>query len=168
MNAFDDACHFKNDLFICYLDFSSAFNMVDHDQLLRVMFDIGIPRDVIEVVKDIYSGHRTSVALPSGTTNPITVTRGTIQGDPLSPLLFLLYIEPLLRWLHVGGRGYKFSALGEGMDVEGHSLQAIHQLAALGFIDDTTCLTHSRVDMVIQLKKVEAYSHPTGFNLPTI
>ena len=97
----------KNDLFVTYLDFSSAFNMCDHDQLLRTMHDIGVPRDAIEIVKDIYSGHRTTVSLPVGKTDPILVTRGTIQGDPLSPLLFLLYIEPLLRWLHVGNRGYK-------------------------------------------------------------
>ena len=166
MNAFDDARHFDNDLYVCYLDFSSAFNMVDHDQLLRSMYDMGIPRDVIEVVKDIYAGHRTSVTLPSGTTNPITVTRGTIQGDPLSPMLFLLYIEPLLRWLHVGGRGYKFSALGDGVDSEGRYLREVHQLAAMGFIDDTTCATNSRENLTIQLRKVEAFSHPTGFNLP--
>ena len=81
-------------------------------------------------------------------------------------MLFLLYLEPLLRWLHVGGRGYKFSALGDGVDSEGRYLREVHQLAAMGFIDDTTCATSSRKNLTIQLRKVEAFSHPTGFNLP--
>jgi ribonuclease HI len=166
INAFEDAHHTKQDIFLTYLDFSSAFNMVNHDQLLRTMYDIGLPRDAIEVVKDLYSEHRTTISLPVGKTNPITVTRGTIQGDPLSPLLFLIYIEPLLRWLHVGGRGYKFGCLGDAKDSEGFNLQEVHQLAGLGFVDDTTCMTRTKEDMAIQIRKVEAFSSPEGFNLP--
>jgi hypothetical protein len=36
--------------------------------------------------------------------------RGSIQRLAVA-LLFLLYIEPLLRWIHVGGRGYRFGCL---------------------------------------------------------
>eukprot|EP00959_Pyramimonas_sp_CCMP1952_P405470 8498139-Pyramimonas_sp.AAC.1 len=34
--------------------------------------------------------------------------RGTIQGDTLSPLLFVIFIDPLLRWLEEGNREYRF------------------------------------------------------------
>jgi hypothetical protein len=61
INAFEDAHHMKQDIFLTYLDFSSAFNMCSHDQLLRTMYDIGVPSDAIEIVKDIYTGHKTSV-----------------------------------------------------------------------------------------------------------
>ena len=166
IQAFEDAYHTKQDLFLTKLDFSSAFNMVNHDTLLRVMYDIGIPTDAIEVIKDIYSGHRTSIALPVGTTSPILVTRGTIQGDPLSPLLFLIYIEPLLRWFHVGGRGYKFGCLGESQDEAQRRLQDIHQLAALGFLDDTDIVTQNRNHMEVQLLKVEAFSAHDGSSIP--
>ena len=113
INLFEDAHHTKQDLYLLYVDFSNAFNMVDHDKLLCIMYDLGFPTDAIDVIKGIYEDSRTSVQLPAGRTEPLVITRGTIQGDPLSPLLFILYIEPLLRWLHVGGRGYQYGCFGE-------------------------------------------------------
>jgi hypothetical protein len=40
----------------------------------------------------------------------LQVSRGTIHGDSLSPILFAIYIEPLLRWLQTGNRGYNMHA----------------------------------------------------------
>jgi hypothetical protein len=44
-----------NDQNIHYLfvDFSSAFNTIDHDRLLVIMQDLGIPHDCIEVIRDL-------------------------------------------------------------------------------------------------------------------
>ena len=68
---------------------------------------LGFPTDTIDAVKNLYENATTQVKLPSGVcTGQIPVERGTIQGDTLSPFLFLLYMEPLLQWLHVGGCGY--------------------------------------------------------------
>jgi len=39
-----------------------------------------------------------------GNTSPIPIKRGTLQGDTLSPLIFTIFTEPLLRWLAVGSR----------------------------------------------------------------
>ena len=35
-------------------------------------------------------------------------TGGVLQGDSLFPLLFIIILESLLRWLHSGSRGYIF------------------------------------------------------------
>ena len=68
-----------------------------------IMYDLGFLTDAIEAVKHLYTQASTQIRLPSGgSTDPIPVERGTIQGDTLSTFLFLLYLEPLLRWLHVG------------------------------------------------------------------
>ncbi len=42
-----------------------------------------------------------------GNTTPIPIHRGTLQGDTLSSVLFTIFMEPLLRWLAVGSRGYR-------------------------------------------------------------
>jgi hypothetical protein len=43
-----------------------------------------------------------------GKTPSINIHRGTIQGNTLSPYLFLIFLEPLLRWLQRGNHGYHF------------------------------------------------------------
>ena len=42
-----------------------------------------------------------------GKISPLSIYRGILQGDTLSPFLFTIFMEPLMRWLVVGSRGYK-------------------------------------------------------------
>ena len=42
-----------------------------------------------------------------GNTAPLSIYRGNLQGDSHSPFLFTIIMEPLLRWLAVGSRGYR-------------------------------------------------------------
>ncbi len=42
-----------------------------------------------------------------GKATPILIHRGTLQGDTISPFLFTIFMEPLLRWLAVGNWGYR-------------------------------------------------------------
>ena len=59
------------------------------------MSDLGFPQDAIRVVDSIYTDVTTQIRTPTGISAPIPINRGTIQGDHLSPLLFLLYVEPV-------------------------------------------------------------------------
>ena len=82
-----DAYLGKQGVYCIYTDSMSGYEMFNCAKLLRLMYDQGMPTDAM-VVKGIYKDSRTAVARPFGT-NPllILVTRGTIQCDPLSPLL---------------------------------------------------------------------------------
>ena len=51
----EDAALFQKDLYSLYIDFSSAFNTVNHQQLLLTMAKLGFPEAAIQNVKSIYT-----------------------------------------------------------------------------------------------------------------
>ena len=152
VRSIEDAQLFGQDIYLMLVDFTSAFNMCNHDKMLRLMFDMGFPTDAIETIKGIYKNPTTFFKTPYGDTTALQVERGTIQGDSLSPFMFLLYIEPLLRWLHVGARGYAPGCL-QGDD------KIKYAPSALGFADDIALLTKTLLDLKIQARKLSEYAN---------
>ena len=108
--ALEDARLTNKDIYLTYIDFRNAFGSIDHARLLALMEDLGFPKDAVEIVGNIYHNSTTSfTGNHFGTTPPITISRGTIQGDTLSPYLFIIFLEPLLRWLEKDDLGYHFN-----------------------------------------------------------
>ena len=92
-----------------YIDFKNAFGSIDHARLLAIMTDLGFPDNAVTLVVNIYSQSITTYTGEHfGKTHPIPIQRGTIQDDTLSPYLFIIFLEPLLRWLQRGNNGYTF------------------------------------------------------------
>ncbi|KAJ9509771.1 hypothetical protein QJQ45_011629 [Haematococcus lacustris] len=149
--ALEDAKLAKADIYALLVDFTSAFNTTCQDKLLWIMHDLGFPTDATDAVKDLYTGATTRFKTPYGHTDPIPVNRGTIQGDSLSPFLFLIYIEPLLRWLQVGARGYKFKSAtadsGERVTV-----------SSIDYADDIAILCNTLRNLRCQADKLSAFS----------
>ena len=108
--ALEDAKLTNKDIYLTYIDFRNAFRSIDHARLLALMEDMGYPTNAVEIVGDIYTQTTTSFTYnQSGTTPPVIISRGIIQGDTLSPYLFIIFLEPLLRWLEKDDMGYHFS-----------------------------------------------------------
>ena len=82
---------------------------LSHARLLAIMKDLRYPEDAVQIIGNIYSHSNTTFSGEYfGKTKEIPIQRGTIQGDTLSPYLFIIFLEPLLRWLKQGNYGYTF------------------------------------------------------------
>lgn len=110
------------------LDVSKAFDTVPHRAITRALQAQGFPPHLVELVNTMYTGVSTVLGVEG---NPkVTLRRGVKQGDPLSPLLFNLVMDPLLRQLGASEDAFQLDEGGERMGV-------------LAFADDITILSGS-------------------------
>jgi hypothetical protein len=108
----EDALSHKKDIVLCYICFKGAFPSTDHKPLVGVLEFLGLPSDFTRLVSNLHSGAATKFITPHGHTSPVGIRRGPLQGDPLSPLLFDLMVEPLIKWLTASGKGYDIAFCG--------------------------------------------------------
>jgi hypothetical protein len=93
----NDAKKKKKNLCIAWLDLCNAFGSIPHELIKSNLLQMGFPDSFIDLVMDLYTDSNCRVKVGNKTTKVIQVGRGVKQGDPLSPLLFNIAIEPVLR-----------------------------------------------------------------------
>jgi hypothetical protein len=91
------ARRFEKNIFMVQIDFSNAFGSVPQAMIDWNMRRMGIPDVTGNPVTDIYNDCETVIITPVGESKPIPWTSVTVQGCPLSPVLFNICIEPFLR-----------------------------------------------------------------------
>ncbi len=97
----------------------------------------------------------------NGNTAPLSIYRGTIQGYTLSPFLFTMSMESLLRWLAVDSREYRPS-------YQPHKLTStIITYDDHGCADNVSITAGSIQDLKIQLTKLHLFSQYNGLQLET-
>jgi hypothetical protein len=149
----EDARFTPQDIYLLYIDFTNAFGSIDHARLLAIMLDLGYPTDAVKLIGNIYSeSHTTINGQYFGTTKPIAIQRGSIQGDTLNPYLFLIFLKPLLRWLDQNQLGYNFKT----------STTSINSAA---YADDLAVLFQNIKDLQLQLNKIEKNCAWVGMDL---
>ena len=78
------------------LDFSKAFDSVFHTSVERVLEEWRVPMTLRKAIMAGYDGYSVRVMTPVGLTDAIVISRGVLQGDSLSPYIFLLIVDSLM------------------------------------------------------------------------
>jgi len=76
---------------------SKAFDCVDHDKLWKILQEIGIPNHLTCLLRNLYAGQETTVRTRHGTMGSFQIGKGVRQGYILSPCLFNLHAEYIMR-----------------------------------------------------------------------
>ena len=91
------AREFQKNIYFCFIDYTKAFDCVDHKKLWKILQEIGIPDHLTSVLRNLYVGQEATVRTEHETMNWFKIGSGVGQGCILSPCLFNLYAEYIMR-----------------------------------------------------------------------
>ena len=93
----EKAREFQKIIYFCFIYYGKPFDCVDHNKLWKILKDMGIPDHLTCLLRNLYAGQEATVRAGHGTTNWFQITIGVRQGCILSPCLFNLYAEYIMR-----------------------------------------------------------------------
>ena len=82
---------------ICFIDYAKSFDYVDHNKLWKILKEMGIPDHLTCLLRNLYAGQEATVRTGHGTTDCFQIGKRVRQGCILSPCLFNLYAEYIMR-----------------------------------------------------------------------
>ena len=82
---------------VTLLDLKNAFGEVNQNLLIESLKIHHVPVEIIQLITSLYTDHDISILTDNFMTSPIKVQRGVPQGDSLSPLLFNLIVNTLIK-----------------------------------------------------------------------
>ena len=143
------AREFQRNIYFCFIDYSKDFDCVDHSKLWKILQQMGIPDHLICLLRNVYAGQEATVRTGHGTTDWFQIGKGVRQGCILSPCLFNLYVEYIVR-------NARLDETQAGIKV------ARRNINNLRYADDTTLIADSEEQLKSLLVKVKEESEKIG------
>ena len=88
---------FQKNIYFCFIDYAKAFDCVDDNKLWKILKEMEIPDHLTCLLRNLYAGQEATFRTGHGTTDCFQVVKGIHQGCILSPCLFNLYAEYIMR-----------------------------------------------------------------------
>ena len=91
------AREFQKSISFCFIDYAKAFDCADHNKLWKILKQMGVPDHLTYLLRNLYAAQEATVRTGHGTKDWFQVEKGVRQGCILSPCLFNLYAEYIMR-----------------------------------------------------------------------
>ena len=138
----EKAREFQKSIYFCFIDYAKAFDCVDHNKLWKILKKMGIPDHLTCLLINVYAGQEATVRTIQGTTDWFQIGKGVRQGCVLSPGLFNLYAEYIMR-------NAELEEAQAGIEI------ARGNINNLRYSDDTTLMAESEEALKSLLMKVK-------------
>ena len=133
------AREFQKSIYFCFINYAKAFDCVDHNALWKILKEMRIPDHLTCLLRNLYAGQEATVRTGHGTTDWFQIGKGVHQGYILSPCLFNLYAEYIMR--------------NAGLDKAQAGIKiARKNINSLRYADDTTLMAESEEELKSLLK----------------
>ena len=143
---------FQRNIYFCFIDYARAFDYVDHNKLWKFLKEMKIPDHLTCLLRNRYAGQEATVRTGHGTTDWFQIGKGVCQGCILSPCLFNLYTEYIMR--NAG-----LEEAQAGIKIAGRNINNLR------YADDTTLMAESEEELKSLLIKVKEESEKVGLKL---
>ena len=150
----EKAREFQKNIYFYFIDYAKASAYVDCNKLWNILKEMGITDHLTCLLKNLYAGQEETVRTGQGPTDCFQIGKGVRQGCVLSPCLFNLYAEYVMR-----NAGLEEAQAGIKI--------ARRNINNLRYADDTTLMAESEEELKSFLMKVKQESEKVGlkFNI---
>ncbi|XP_077177278.1 succinate dehydrogenase assembly factor 2, mitochondrial isoform X1 [Paroedura picta] len=135
----EKAREFQKNIYFCFI---YAFDCVEHNKLWQVLKEMGIPEHLICLLRNLYACQKATVRTGNGITDWFKIEKGVRQDCILSPCLFNLYTEHIMRKV-----GLDESQIG--IKIAGRNINNLR------YADDTTLMAESKEELKSLLIRVK-------------
>lgn len=148
----EQSLEWNSPLYVNFIDYLKAFDSVDRETLWKLLRHYGVPEKFVSLIRCTYQGMTCRVAHAGQTSESFEVRTGVRQGCLLSPFLFLLVIDWIMKTTTTGrNNGIQWTLLT--------------QLDDLDFADDLALLSHNHRQMQDKTSLLAATSAGTGLHI---
>lgn len=102
----EKSIEYNRPAFLCFIDLEKAFDRVQLQDVVHILYNRNIPLNIIKLIEHIYTRNKIEAKVNSELTEPIEATTGIRQGDSLSPLLFNIILDEIIKQVKTR-RGYR-------------------------------------------------------------
>ena len=88
---------FQKIIYFCFIDYLKTFDYVDHNKVWKILQEMGIPGHLTCLLRNLYAGQEAIARTGHGTTDWFQIRKAVRQGCILSPCLFNLHAEHIMR-----------------------------------------------------------------------
>ena len=150
----EKAREFQKNINFCFIDYAKAFDYVDHNKLWKILKEMGIPDHLTCLLRNLYAGQEATVTTGHEITDWFQIGKGVHQCCILSPCLFNLYAEYIMR-----NAGLEEAQAGIKI--------ARRNISNFRYADDTTLMAEIEEELKRLLMKVKEESEKVGlkFNI---